>query len=126
MHGDVHDATMCIVKVQSATHMIKQLYMLASPIRFARHGEPAAMAATARGVAAITKLVATGARPTCLRKKMGKKCLVMPVANPNSRSDVARRYGTECELSCGMAHLPLLVCSLSCKTSVASSAALDT
>lgn len=71
----------------------------------------------------MTKLVATGVRPTCLRKKMGKNFMVMPVANPNSRSEVAKRYGTECELSCGMAHVLATVCSLSCKTSVASSAA---
>ena len=125
MHGDVHDATLCIVNIQPTLHMIKQPYMLASPISFANRGEQAATPATARGVAAITKLVATGARPTCLTKKMGKKFMVMPVANPNSRSDVARRYGTECKLSCGMAHLLVMVCSLSCKTLVASSAASD-
>ncbi len=116
---------MCMVKIQPTLHMIQQPYTLASPIKFANRGEPAATAATARGVAAITKLVATGARPTCLRKKMGKNLMVMPVANPNSRSDVARRYGIECVLSCGMAHLLVIVCSLSCKSSVASSAASD-
>ncbi len=56
---------------------------------------------------------------------MGKNFMVMPVANPNSRSDVARRYGTECVVSCGMAHELVVVCSLSCKTSVASSTASD-
>ena len=126
MHGDVYDATVCTVKIQPIVYMIKQAYMQASPIKFASCGEPAATAATARGVAAITKLVATGARPTCLRMKMGKNFMVMLVANPNSRSDVARRYGTECELSCGMANVLVVVCSLSCKTSVASSAASDT
>ena len=60
------------------------------PTARANVAEKAETAATARGVPAMTKLVATGAKPTCLRKKMGKNLIVMPDANPNSRSEVAK------------------------------------
>ena len=51
------------------------------------------MRATARGLPAITKLVPTGGSLTCCKKKMGKNLMVMPEANPNIRSAVARMYG---------------------------------
>lgn len=40
-----------------------------------------------------------GGSATCFKKKMGKNLMVMPDANPNSTSDVARRYGMYCFLT---------------------------
>ena len=57
------------------------------------------MIATHKGVPARTKLVPMGGNATCLRKKIGKNLMVMPDANPNSTSDVARRYGMYCSLT---------------------------
>ena len=49
------------------------------------------MAATHSGVPAKMKLVPMGGSSTCLRKKMGKNLMVMPDANPNNTSEVARK-----------------------------------
>ena len=80
------------------------------PTALAKGAVTADTAATAKGLPAITKLVATGARPTSLRKKMGKNLMVMPDAKPKTRSDVARSQGTDAVLSRSLDEMLLLVC----------------